>query len=85
MALHRAETFLHIVATTHMGGLGDKRDEMARAFITDAMELTRNLARPHDNDDATSVTSSIMDLESGQNNAHIYTVVHAVIPLDTAF
>ena len=63
MLFHRAETFNHIVATTSLGGVGNKSDELARMFISDAIELTRNLGL--DDSDRSSMASSMSEFDSG--------------------
>ena len=64
MLFHRAETFNHIVSTTSFGGVGNKSEEMARMFISEAMELTRNLGHLDDSD-RSSVYSAFSEFDSG--------------------
>ena len=64
MLFHRAETFNHIVSTTSFGGVGNKSEEIARMFISEAMELTRNLGHLDDSD-RSSVYSAFSEFDSG--------------------
>ncbi len=66
MLFHRAETFNHIVATTSLGGVGSRNDEMARMFVSDAMELTRNLGHLDSSSERSSIVSGITEFDPGQ-------------------
>ena len=92
MLFHRAETFNHIVSTTSFGGVGNKGEEMSRMFISEAMELTRNLGHLDDSD-RSSIYSTYSEFDSGKlyssSNRHSitkgFTLLQRYLQIDIVF
>ena len=75
MLFHRAETFNHIVATTSLGGVGNKNEEMVRMFISDAIELTRTFGHLDDSDRSSIATMSEFDSGNHDNSILLHVIL----------
>ena len=73
MLFHRAETFNHIVATTSLGGVDN--EEMARMFISDAIELTRTFGHLDDSDRSSISTMSEFDPGNHDNSILLHVIL----------